>query len=466
MLKRHAAFFCMLCSVIDIIIISGAWILVYWVRFCTGFFSVSKGIPDFGLHLMLTLPVAGICYMSCVWVGLYKPKRVQTLLTQSIGILKAAALSILLILAIFYYIQNEPYSRKLLPLFGGLLFVGLACSHLWTIAVLRYFRKKGYNLRHYAVIGTGKKGQQLVRDIEQANWLGLKCEFFIDHNSENVGSTIAGVPVRGTIEQLPELIKGGIIDEVYLTLEGIEAQKAYPILETLQCTGITIRIIPDWGNLIATSNATTVEIGSQVLFSASDSPLSGTNIMIKEIFDYCMALLLLTVLAVPMAIVAMIIKLSSKGPVFYKQMRIGMDQKEFKIIKFRTMVVNAEEENHWTQQNDPRVTPIGAWLRRTSLDELPQLLNVLKGQMSLVGPRPERPHFAKQFSEDYKRYMLRHKVKAGMTGWAQIHDFRGDTSLRKRLQYDLYYIRNWSLGLDFRILLLTPWHIIRGKNAY
>jgi Undecaprenyl-phosphate glucose phosphotransferase len=466
MLKRHAAFFSLLCSIIDIVLISGTWIFVYWVRFYSGLFSAPKGMPDFSQHLLLTLPVAAICYLSCVWAGLYKPKRVQTLFVQSMSILKASVLGSLLVLAMFYYVQNEPYSRKLLPLFGVLLFVGLAFSHLWSMAVMRNFRKKGYNLRYYAVIGAGKKGQQLVRDIEQTGWLGLRCSFFIDSNPDYAGSMIAGVPVRGTIEQLPELIKTETIDEIYLALDGIEAQKAYPILEALQCAGITVRIIPDWGNLISTSDATTVVIGSQVLFSASDSPLNGTNIVVKEIFDYCVSLILLVILAIPMAIIALMIKLSSKGPVFYHQIRIGMDQKEFQIIKFRTMFVGSKQENRWTQQNDPQVTPVGAWLRRTSLDELPQLINVLKGQMSLVGPRPERPHFAKQFSEEYKRYMLRHKVKAGMTGWAQIHDFRGDTSLRKRLQYDLYYIRDWSLGLDLRILLTTPWHILRGKNAY
>ena len=169
-----------------------------------------------------------------------------------------------------------------------------------------------------------------------------------------------------------------------------------------------------------------------------------------------------------MILIAVLIKITSKGPVFYKQCRIGMNQKEFQIFKFRTMAVDAEEENapRWTMCNDSRCTPIGAWLRRASLDELPQLINVVRGQMSLVGPRPERPSFAKQFSEGYRKYMLRHKVKAGMTGWAQVHGLRGDTSLRKRLLYDLYYIRNWSLWLDLWILLLTPWHIVKGENAY
>jgi exopolysaccharide biosynthesis polyprenyl glycosylphosphotransferase len=174
------------------------------------------------------------------------------------------------------------------------------------------------------------------------------------------------------------------------------------------------------------------------------------------------------ILAVPLGVMAILIKLSGKGPVFYKQTRVGMDQKEFEMLKFRTMAIGAEKEDdpQWTKPDDPRCTRIGAWLRRTSIDELPQLINVIKGQMSLVGPRPERPHLVKQFSEEYKKYMLRHKLKAGMTGWAQIHGFRGDTSLRKRLQYDLSYIRNWSFWLDVWILLRTPRHILRSKNAY
>jgi len=343
----------------------------------------------------------------------------------------------------------------------------LCLSHLLVTAILRYLRKKGYNLRYYAVIGAGKKGQMLVRDIEQMGWLGLKCAFFVDDNPARIGNELMGVPVRGPIEQLTELAKAKQVDEVYLTLSGSEAQQVYPVLESLQRAGISVRIIPDWGNLISISNARAVSIGSQILFSAAESPLSGHNIILKEIFDRVMGLALLVVSAVPVALIASLIRLTSKGPVFYKQTRVGLDQKEFRIFKFRTMAVDVEEEDpQWTKPDDPRRTLIGKWLRVTSLDELPQLINVIKGEMSLVGPRPEQPYFVKQFSAEYKKYMFRHKLKAGMTGWAQVCGFRGDTSLKKRLQYDLYYIRNWSFALDLRILLLTPWRIIRGKNAY
>lgn len=468
MLKRHAAFFSLLRSIADIAIIGITWLAVYHVRFSLGVFAAPKGIPDFAKHMSLTLPVICICYLGCLWAGLYKSKRILSIFKQFGDLLKASLLSGLLVLAFLYYLQDVPYSRKLLVLFTVMLFAGLCFSHLLVIAILRFLRKKGFNLRYYAVVGAGKKGQMLVRDIERIGWLGLKCVFFVDDNPNRIGEKLMGVPVHGPIEKLSELMQTKRVDEVYLTLGGNDAQQVHPILESLQRAGVTIRIIPDWGNLISISKSSAVPIGSQLLFSAAESPLSGHNIIVKEIFDRVTGLALLAVFAIPMAVIALLIKLTSKGPVFYKQTRVGLDQREFKIFKFRTMRADAEEENspQWTKADDPRRTPIGKWLRNTSLDELPQLINVIKGEMSLVGPRPERPYFVKQFSAEYKKYMFRHKLKAGMTGWAQVCGFRGDTSLKKRLQYDLYYIRNWSFGLDLRILLLTPWRIIRGKNAY
>lgn len=468
MLKRYATFVSLFRSASDVCIIGCIWLCVFYVRFHSGVFTTAKGIPDFKRHLILTLPIVVICYLSCLLTGLYKPKRVQNIFVQFVGIFKASIFSGLFVLAFFYYLQNVPYSRKLLALFVIMLFAGLVLSHLLTVLIIRKLRAKGYNLRHYAVIGAGRNGQQLVRDIEQMGWLGLRCAFFVDNNPSCIGTEVLGIPVYGPVEKLTELVKSETIDEVYLSLSGNEAQKAYPVLKDLQSVGVTIRVIPDWGNLVSISGATTITIGSQVLFSAADSPLNGANVVLKEVFDCAVALILLGIFAIPMVFISVLIKLTCKGPVFFNQVRVGMDQKEFKMLKFRTMAVDAEEksEPQWTKLGDPRRTRIGAWLRRISLDELPQLINVVKGQMSLVGPRPERPVLAKQFSEEYKKYMLRHKVKAGITGLAQINGFRGDTSIRKRLLYDLYYVRNWSWGLDMLILLRTPWHIIKGENAY
>ena len=468
MLKRHATFFSTLRSITDIIVISSTWVAVYFVRFNMGIFASPKGVPDFTRHLILMLPILSICYLSCWWTGLYKPKRIHGIFKLFTETIKASILAGLGVLAFLYYIQDAPYSRKLLILFIITLFIGMFCSHILSIIILRLLREKGYNLRYCAVIGTGKSGQLLVQDIEYIGWLGMKCKFFVDNEPSHIGGKLLGIPIYGPIEKLPELVKDTGVDEVYLTLQGNEAQQVYPILKSLQSAGVTIRIVPDWGNLFSISDAGAIQIGSQLLFSAADSPLSGNNIILKEVFDRVVGFALLAIFAIPMAIIALLIKLTSEGPVFYKQSRMGMDQKEFQMLKFRTMTVNAEEKNgpQWTKPGDQRRTRIGAWLRSTSLDELPQLINVIKGEMSLVGPRPERPFFVKQFSEEYNKYMLRHKLKAGITGWAQIHDLRGETSLKKRLQYDLSYIRNWSLWLDLWILLQTPWHIIKGKNAY
>lgn len=468
MLRTYSAFFSLFRSVVDTVIIGSIWIAVYYLRFYSHLFQTTKGIPNIKNHLMLMAPVVCICYLACVWSELYKSKRIQNLFVHFFEIIKASLLSGLLILAFFYYVKDTPYSRKLLALFIAMLLMGLSFSHVLVMVILRVLRKKGYNLRYYAVIGAGKNGQQLVQDIKQMKWLGLKCAFFADNDPSLIGTQLLGHPVYGPLESISELIKPSKIDEIYLTLSGHEAQQAYSILETLQYSGITIRIIPNWGNLMSINNPVIILIGSQVLFSAADSPLSGLKIFYKQIFDFVVAFLLLIVFSVPMFVIALLVKLSSKGPILYKQTRLGMNQKEFEILKFRTMKTDAEKENgpQWSKQNDTRCTLIGKLLRRTSLDELPQLINVIKGQMSLVGPRPEQPCFTKQFSEKYKKYMLRHKVKTGITGWAQINGFRGDTSLRKRLLYDLYYVKDWSFAFDLWILLRTPWHVIKGENAH
>jgi exopolysaccharide biosynthesis polyprenyl glycosylphosphotransferase len=468
MLRRYTAFVFLFRSAGDICIIGLLWLFVFFVRFHSGFFATTKGIPDFGRHLFLTIPVVCICYLSCLLTRLYRPQRVRNLFLQLADIFKASIFGGLFVLAFFYCIQDTPYSRKLLALFIVMLFTGLVFSHLLSMMIMRKLRAKGYNLRYYVVIGAGRKGQQLVQDIEQMGWLGLKCAFFVDNNPALIGTEIKGISVYGPVKKLAELVREEVIDEVYLALSGSEAQEAYAVLEVLQVAGITIRIIPDWGNLASISGATIVPVGSQVLFSAADSPLSGANVVLKELFDRIVSLILLIIFAAPIGVIAILIKLTGMRSIFYKQVRVGMDQKEFEMLKFRTMTEESDDEEgpQWTKDDDPRRTRLGTWLRKMSLDELPQLINVLKGQMSLIGPRPERPYFAKQFSEEYKKYMLRHKVKAGMTGWAQINGLRGDTSLRKRLLYDLYYVKNWSFWLDLWILLQTPWHIIKGDNAY
>lgn len=463
MLRRHFAIVNFMRISVDAITIMAIWNVSYFIRFYSGLFTFST-IPSFKAHLALTVPVTVILCLSRHWVGVYKSIRIQTIWAQIQKQLESIVLGYVLIISFLYYEETVPYTRILLFLFFFMLLGGLLLSHFILLFGLRYLRRKGYNQRHYGIIGTGKNAMKLFEDIQNSQYFGLRCAFFIDEDFRLEGKELHGVPVYGHIEKLPDIIKTTQVDEIYLARD--ISQNFYPILDKLQNLGVMVRILPDWGNLISISKLTTITIGSSILFTATDSPLTGKYILIKDIFDRAAALLLIVLFSIPMLLIAILLKITSKEPIFYTQKRIGMDQREFEIIKFRTMKNGSGASVSWTVKNDPRRTQLGAFLRSTSLDELPQLLNVLKGDMSLVGPRPEQPEFVEKFSEEHKKYMFRHRVKSGMTGWAQIHGFRGDSDIKKRLQYDIYYINHWSVWLDFWILILTPVYILKGKNAY
>ncbi len=466
MLKTYAAYISIIRSIMDILNFSASWLVVYWLRFYAPFVSSPTSIPKFSNHVKYLIPVVGLCYLAAILAGLYRVRRMVSSGRDLIDIVKASSIATLMVMAFFYYIQSaSPYSRILIASFGLLLCLSTMLTHLLLRITLRFIRSKGYNIRHYAIIGTGVKAQRLFDDLCRMSWTGMKCIWFVDDDEKLIGTKIKGISVVGPVEKLPNLLSQREVDEVYLTKGGDDAQRAYSVLERLQLSGVKVRIVPDWGNLLSISKPEVLAIGSQVLFSASDSPLSGYNILIKQLFDIVASLILITLLALPMLIIAIAVKLTSKGPILYKQKRVGLDGREFNIFKFRSMVDSANKPG-WTISNDPRRTKIGAFIRTTSIDELPQLFNVLKGDMSLVGPRPEQSCFVEDFSGEFRRYMLRHHVKAGMTGWAQIHGLRGDTSLRKRLAYDLYYVKNWSFALDIFILLRTPFVVLKGENAY
>ncbi|MHC4238013.1 MAG: undecaprenyl-phosphate glucose phosphotransferase, partial [Planctomycetota bacterium] len=438
---------------------------VYYVCFYSGFYDQAD-VPSAPRHWLLSIPVVVILYLCRYGMGIYKSLRIQPTFTQFGRQIESILLGWMFVVLFLYYSGKTPYTRVLLTLFLFALLGGLLVSHSLLLQILHWIRSRGYNQRHYAIIGTGKNAVKLLRDIEKTSSFGLKCRFFIDNKPHLGGKTIADIPVYGELQQLPELAKEKGIDEIYLAMRNSEIASVSPYLNELQNMGVTIRILPDWGTLAQVNRPSTVTIGSSVLFTTSESPLTGMNIILKDLLDRMLSCILLCLFSGLMLIIAVLIKLCDNGPVFYRQQRVGMDNRPFDMLKFRTMVPNSDDPPGWTVENDRRQTPVGKLLRPIGLDELPQLFNVLRGQMSLVGPRPEQPHFTKKFSDEYKKYMFRHKVKSGMTGWAQIHGFRGNSSLRKRTQYDLYYVKNWSIWLDMLILLRTPFAILRRKNAY
>lgn len=337
--------------------------------------------------------------------------------------------------------------------------------------VLRSLRRRGRNLRHVAVIGTGRLGRIVCRTLDRNAWTGLHVAYFIHHHEQGgPPRDLIGRPVLGGLADLERILEDRSPDAIYLALPNNRAALMPDLLRRLEHFAVNVRIVPDVTPRHTPFAMTVSELEGMPILSVRESPMLGIGGVAKRAIDVAGASLGLLLFSLPMALLALIIRLSSPGPVIFRQRRVSLGGEEFNILKFRTMY-HAEDEASgavpgWTTRNDPRVTPVGRLLRRTSLDELPQLFNVLLGDMSLVGPRPERPELIARFKDDWRGYMLRQHVKAGITGWAQINGLRGDTSLRKRLQHDLFYIRHWSLGFDLKILWLTLFRGFLHRNAH
>ena len=332
--------------------------------------------------------------------------------------------------------------------------------------ILRLLRRLGYNQRHVVVIGAGKLGQRVTQMLHAHPELGMKVRGYLSRNESKVGHVLSGVPVLGTFLELDELLDQQI-DIVFLCLPPDIENEAERIMHILSGTTAEVKIIPSIYEFITLRAEAEIFSGLPII-TLQGSPLYGWNIFLKRWFDVAGAIVALGLTCPFMVIIGLLIKVTSPGPVLYRQKRIGLDGSSFDIIKFRTMRLNAESETGpiWAQSGDVRRTAIGKILRQTSLDELPQFWNVLKGEMSIVGPRPERPEFIQKFREQFPQYNLRHKMKAGITGWAQVNGFRGNTSWEKRLALDIYYIEHWSLWFDLKIMLMTIWKGFLHREAY
>lgn len=360
----------------------------------------------------------------------------------------------------------------------AVLMVLMLCLHRLAFRLsLRELRKRGWNLRHVAIIGTGRLGRITCRTLERNSWTGITVAYFIGHRERSRRRELLGRPVLGGLADMEEVLERKKPDAVYIAMPSMVAADLPEVLRRLERFAVDVRIIPDVQPRYVMQSMAVSELDGMPILSYRESPMEGIRGVMKRFIDVVGALVGLIVFAPVMLAVAGLVRLTSPGPVIFKQRRVSLGGEEFSIYKFRTMyctedenglLSGAAEENgpRWTARDDPRVTAVGCWLRRMSLDELPQLFNVLLGEMSLVGPRPERPELIARFKEDWRGYMLRQHVKAGITGWAQVNGLRGDTSLRKRLQHDLFYIRHWSLGFDLKILWLTLFRGFVHRNAH
>ncbi|HWB19532.1 MAG TPA: undecaprenyl-phosphate glucose phosphotransferase [Phycisphaerales bacterium] len=477
MLRKQHRFFRSVLIAADAIIMIAASIVAYHIRF-TWLRSVYPipvlDHPTYATHAVPFLISTPLLIISAVCTGLYRARRDQRFFYEAIAILKAAILGLLLTISAVYLLRDQLYLGRNLSRVQYITYGVTVCSMLlaWRFAFrtgLRYLRSSGWNLRHVAVIGTGRLGQIVVTTLRRNSWTGIKPLFMVSHHDSASRETLLGLPVRGGLNDLESLLESSDLTGVVIALPADMGGQLPDLIARLERFPLDVRIVPDMNPRHFPINTTVSELDGMPVLSLRESPLSGWGRITKRAVDVIGALIALIIFALPMLFIAVITRLSGSGPVIFRQERMSLNGQRFNIYKFRTMKhVDAEiqalrdagkGEDAWTNKNDVRVTRFGRLLRRTSLDELPQLFNVLIGEMSLVGPRPERPELITRFREDWRGYMLRQNVKAGITGWAQVNGLRGRTSLRKRLQYDLFYIRNWSLTFDLRILGLT---LLRG----
>lgn len=448
----------------DVFLTAGAWIGAYYLRFQSGLIPVHKAAPDIDLCLRNLPLVLVFTFIAFRLTGQYTIHRMRRFREELVGVFKGTALLSLLVMASTFYLQ-EPYdSRLTMLLFSGLTMVGVLTARRASWFGIRFLRSQGYNQTLAVIVGTGRVARKTAHALRHASWMGIRTIGFVEDNPSRWTSDLH---ILGTIDELPELIQKYNISHVFISLPLSRYHEARHVYDVLSQSLAEVRLVADVPNLAGFTLSMTNLDGLPVI-GLRESPHFGLNVVVKRAMDIALAMAALIVLSPLMALIAAVIRLTSPGPIFYRQERCSLNGESFQMLKFRSMRVDAEQQTGavWAIKDDPRRTRLGTFLRKTSLDELPQFFNVLMGDMSLVGPRPERPVFIQQFSKTIPNYNARHCVKAGITGWAQVNGWRGNTSLRKRVQYDLYYITHWTPWLDLRILWLTIWHGLTHRNAY
>ena len=439
---------------------------VFWFRFGSFFLQDSHGATRFfPIYNKSFAIVALILVFFLRAYGLYRPARILTFAQETGKVFKAVAVTTFVMVGLTFFIRHFSFSRTYVAMAGLLLAAGVSLTRFSLGLMVMVFDRWRGSYRNVLVLGVNENVRQLIRFYLKNARLSTRVVGILDDTREK-NAEWERVPVLGRVSDLPQhLRKSYQVHEVVLALQGLPREDMLKIIYECEKEMVTFRWIADVFGLL-TSKMNVSHLGPVSLLSFTDSPLSDwENRALKRSLDILISYVALILFMPLMCVIAVLIKRDSKGPVFYRQERVGEDGKKFDLIKFRTMRVGAEEKTGpvWASQDDPRRTKLGEFLRKNNLDELPQLWNVLVGDMSWVGPRPERPFFVSQFREDIPRYMARHSIRSGITGWAQVNGLRGNTSIEERTKFDLYYIENWSLWLDIKILFMT---LFARRNAY
>lgn len=465
MIKENQKHFNRLQVLIDAFVLLFSYVAAWVIKF--QIISSNDGALSLRTY-MIALPITVLVYLGLYYLfSLYTPKRVQGRRLELWNIVKANTVGIALFLGVLYLIKMMHFSREMLFIF----YVINICLEAIARNLIRYFlrsmRRKGYNLKHIVLVGYSRAAEEYIdRILENPQW-GYKIRGILDDHIE-AGTEYKGIKVLGKIDNLMIILPENRLDEIAITLGLSEYARLEEIVNLCEKSGVHTKFIPDYNQIIPTKPYTEDILGLPVI-NIRHVPLTNTfYAAMKRVMDIAGAICAIILFSPIMMFSVIMIKLTSPGPLIFKQERVGLHNHTFMMYKFRSMDVQPpeKEKTKWTVKDDPRVTNFGKFMRKTSIDELPQLFNVLKGEMSLVGPRPERPFFVEKFKEEIPRYMIKHQVRPGLTGWAQVNGYRGNTSIRKRIEYDLYYIENWTLGLDVKILFLTIFKGFINKNAY
>lgn len=468
MLKKHSQFWESLLIIIDIFVISVAWVTSYYIRF----YAIPVNgdvIPPLRDYIVVIVPIVIIWPFIFRNMGLYRPRRISSHAAEMFGIAKASSLALITLVSVNYFMKKFEFSRLVFLYFWISCIFMLSVERMFFREVLRFFRRKGYNVRRVLIVGAGDLGKRVATKIKSNPWTGLSLVGYLD-DYKPLGEEFEGKKVIGRISDLQDVVRREGIDQVFVALPVRAYRRLMYVIEKLKDEVVNVRIVPDIYQAL-TLSASFEDFEGLPLINLTDTPMYGWNVVTKRVSDIFFSFLALLITAPLMGIVAVIVKSTSPGPFFFKQRRYGLDGKVIWVYKFRTMTVSEDGPDvPQAKKGDSRVTPFGSFLRKTSLDEIPQFFNVLKGDMSLVGPRPHAIAHNEYYRNLLKGYMLRHKVKPGITGWAQVNGFRGETDtvekMENRVKYDFFYIENWSLWFDIKIMWLTLWKGLVNKNAY
>ena len=456
---------------LDAVVLALSYSLAWYFAIKNPIFPEGHGVLSPGFYFSVLIPlIPEYLSLYCI-LGLYRPMRTIRMKTAIFRILQSNSIGLLLSATILFAFRKsgyfEHYSTRMLGFFYIFSIFFTSAERYFLRKILSLLRKNGFNQKHIILVGFSPVSDRFIDLCKKNPDWGYHIYGIVDDLAET-GTSYKDISVIGRINSLDTLLSGNTIDEIAITLPLAAYEKLPGIVSICEKSGVHTKFIPDYQDIIH-SKPIAEDMDGLPIINIRNVPLTDPmNALLKRMIDIVGALVGIILFSPLMLIVAALIKLSSPGPVIFKQERVGLHNRPFMMFKFRSMGVQKDEDEKkaWTVEGDPRVTGIGKIIRKTSIDELPQFFNVLRGDMSLVGPRPERTQFVEMFKEQIPRYMIKHQVRPGMTGWAQVNGFRGDTSIPGRINCDLWYIENWSFGLDIKILFLTVWKGFVNKNAY